>query len=243
MFPPELISLLRAGSRVAALTGAGVSAESGVPTFRDAQTGLWARFEPQELATPDAFQRNPALVWDWYAYRRGLIADAQPNPAHYALANLETRFPEFLLITQNIDGLHARAGSREIIELHGNIWKLKCFDCGQPADRRADSNEKPPRCLHCGGLLRPDVVWFGEALSPEPLHRAMDAASTAQVFFSIGTSAVVEPAASLPYLARRSGAVVVEVNLEPTPLTAAADYFFQGKAGEILPALVQALAD
>ena len=243
MFPPELISLLRAGSRVAALTGAGVSAESGVPTFRDAQTGLWARFEPQELATPDAFRRNPALVWDWYAYRRGLIADAQPNPAHYALANLETRFPEFLLITQNIDGLHARAGSREIIELHGNIWKLKCFDCGQPADRRDDFNEKPPRCLHCGGLLRPDVVWFGETLSPVSLHRAMDAASTAQVFFSIGTSAVVEPAASLPYLARRSGAIVVEVNLEPTPLTAAADYFFQGKAGEILPALVQALAD
>ncbi len=242
VFPSELLSLLRAAERVAVLTGAGVSAESGVPTFRDAQSGLWARFAPQDLATPEAFRRNPALVWDWYAYRRGLVAAAFPNPAHYVLARWEARFPRFALITQNVDGLHREAGSRAVIELHGNIRRVKCSLCGRQAETWEDAKEKPPRCGVCGGLLRPDVVWFGEALPGEALARAMQAASEAQVFFSIGTSAVVEPAASLPRLARRQGAVLVEINPETTPLSPAADYAFRGKAGVVLPALDEALA-
>ncbi len=217
MFPSELLSFLRAAERVAVLTGAGVSAESGVPTFRDAQTGLWARYDPTQLATPDAFRRNPALVWDWYAYRRDLIAAARPNPAHYALAEMETLFPDFTLITQNIDDLHRAAGSRAIIELHGNIRRVKCAGCGKATSAWDDSREKPPRCVHCGGLLRPDVVWFGESLPPDALRRAVAAAERAQVFFSIGTSAVVEPAASLPRAARRRGALLVEINPEATP--------------------------
>ena len=243
MFPSELLSFLRAANRVVVLTGAGVSAESGVPTFRDAQTGLWARYDPTQLATPDAFRRNPALVWDWYAYRRDLIAAVRPNPAHYALAALEARYPDFVLITQNIDGLHAQAGSRKVIELHGNIRRVKCFACGKPAATWDDSREKPPRCANCGGLLRPDVVWFGETLPMDALRRAVEAAERAEVFFSIGTSAVVEPAASLPRVARRKGAVLVEINPDTTPLTPLADYVFHGKAGEILPALWESLQE
>ncbi len=241
MFPSELLSFLRTAERVAVLTGAGVSAESGVPTFRDAQTGLWASYDPAQLATPDAFRRNPALVWDWYAYRRALIAAARPNPAHYALAEMEALFPDFSLITQNIDALHRAAGSRAIIELHGNIRRVKCAECGKTASAWDDSREKPPRCEHCGGLLRPDVVWFGESLPPDALQRAMEAAERAQVFFSIGTSAVVEPAASLPRMARRKGALLVEINPEATPITPLADYALRGKAGEILPALLEAM--
>ncbi len=243
MFPSELLSFLRAANRVVVLTGAGVSAESGVPTFRDAQTGLWARYDPTQLATPDAFRRNPALVWDWYAYRRDLIAAVRPNPAHYALAALEARYPDFVLITQNIDGLHAQAGSRKVIELHGNIRRVKCFVCGKPASTWDDSREKPPRCGSCGGLLRPDVVWFGETLPMDALRRAVEAAERAEVFFSIGTSAVVEPAASLPRVARRKGAVLVEINPDTTPLTPLADYVFHGKAEEILPALWESLQE
>ncbi len=240
-FPQELLSYLRKCRRVAVLTGAGISAESGVPTFRDAQNGLWARFNPQDLATADAFRRNPALVWDWYAYRRDLVAAARPNAGHRALAALEARFPEFTLITQNIDNLHQEAGSRSVIELHGNILRVRCFDCGAAAETWQDETEKPPRCETCGGLLRPAVVWFGEALPRRALEKALHAARTAQAFFSIGTSGLVEPAASLPFVARRSGALVVEINLERTPLSDVADYAFHGKAGEILPALAAAL--
>ncbi len=243
MFPPEMLSILRACSRVAVLTGAGVSAESGVPTFRDTQSGLWARFNPQDLATPDAFRRNPALVWDWYAYRRDLIAAVAPNPAHYALAALEPRFSEFTLITQNIDGLHHQAGSREVIELHGNIHRVRCFDCGRQAEDWHGETEKPPHCVACGGLLRPDVVWFGEALPRHALERAFRAAQSCQAFFSIGTSGVVEPAASLPFLARQYGALVVEINLEQTPISAIADYVFHARAGEVLSALEEALRE
>ncbi len=241
MFPEAMLAFLRACSRVAVLTGAGISAESGVPTFRDAQSGLWARFNPQDLATPDAFRRNPALVWDWYAYRRELISAVSPNPAHQALVTLEARYPEFTLITQNIDDLHRQAGSRQVIELHGNIQRVCCFDCGKPAVEWETETEKPPHCRYCGGLLRPDVVWFGEALPRHALEDALQAAQTCQAFFSIGTSGVVEPAASLPYVAKQRGALVVEINLEPTPISAIADYAFHGRAGEVLPALVAAL--
>ncbi|GAB4527453.1 MAG: NAD-dependent deacylase [Anaerolineales bacterium] len=240
-FAPEMLSYLRACTRLVVLTGAGVSAESGVPTFRDAQSGLWARFNPQDLATPQAFRRNPALVWDWYAYRRDLIAAVSPNLAHRALAALETHYPEFTLVTQNIDDLHRAAGSQRVIELHGNIRRVRCFECDALAQGWESSTEKPPRCRQCGGLLRPDVVWFGEALPRQALEDALRATQSCQAFFSMGTSGMVEPAASLPFLAKRRGALVVEINLEPTPLSAAADYAFHARAGEVLPALVRAL--
>ncbi len=240
-FPPELISLLRACRRAAALTGAGVSQESGVPTFRDAQSGLWAQYRPEDLATPEAFRRNPKLVWDWYAMRRARADSVAPNPGHYALVEMARCIEDFTLITQNVDGLHARAGSPKVIELHGNIRRVKCFECGQPAATWREDGETVPRCAACGGLLRPDVVWFGEMLPSEALDAAWAAARACQVFFSIGTSGLVQPAASLAYAARGGGAAVVEINLEPTPLTAQADFFLRGKSGEILPALVAAV--
>lgn len=237
--PSEVVTRLRAAERVAVLTGAGVSAESGIPTFRQAQTGLWARYDPTELATPQAFLRNPRLVWDWYAYRRQIVNEARPNPAHYALVDLEQHYPDFSLITQNIDGLHWRAGSRDIFELHGNIERTRCFECGTYAKGWDDEGEIPPRCGHCGGLLRPDVVWFGEGLPERELHMAYTAAERAQVFLSIGTSAIVQPAASLPLIAKRAGAYVVEINPEETALSIMADCWLQYKAGELLPTLVQ----
>jgi len=209
----EILALLRDARRVAVLTGAGISAESGIPTFRDALTGLWARFNPEELATPEAFERNPALVWDWYAERRGRVATCAPNPGHRALAELERRTPDFLLITQNVDGLHEAAGSRKMVELHGNIRRVRCSrDCGLVETWPDD--ERPPRCSRCGAFLRPDVVWFGEMLPQQEFARASLAARTADLFFSIGTSNLVEPAASLTWLAHEHGATVVIVNPE-----------------------------
>ena len=196
---------------MAVLTGAGVSAESGIPTFRDALTGLWARFNPEELATPQAFERNPALVWDWYAERRAKVAACSPNPGHYALAELERRTPEFLLITQNVDGLHEAAGSRNMVELHGNIRRVKCSrGCGVVATW--SEGNRPPKCPGCEAFLRPDVVWFGEMLPENEFARASLAARNADLFFSIGTSNLVEPAASLTWLAHDHGATVVIVN-------------------------------
>lgn len=240
-FPSELIACLQKAKRVTVLTGAGVSQESGLRTFRDAKTGLWAQYRPEELATADAFLRNSKLVWDWYALRRQRVGSVQPNPAHVALAEMERHFPKFTLITQNVDGLHQRAGSQNVLELHGNISRVKCFDCGRPATTWDENVPDVPRCAACGGLLRPDVVWFGEALPVSALEAAVDASRSAQVFFSIGTSGLVQPAASLAFAARNRGSVIVEINLEPTPLTARADYFLQGKAGEVLPALVRVL--
>ncbi len=235
----EVVERLRAAERVAVLTGSGVSAESGVPTFRNAQTGLWARYDPTELATPQAFLRNPRLVWDWYDYRRKIILAAQPNPAHYALVDLEQHYPNFTLITQNIDSLHWRAGSRELLELHGNIARTRCFECGTHAPGWDEEGELPPRCARCGGLLRPDVVWFGEGLPEQELRRAYRAAERSQVFLSVGTSAMVQPAASLPLIARRAGAFLIEINTEETALSVMADCWLQGKAGEVLPELVR----
>lgn len=224
-----------------ALTGAGISAESGVPTFRDAQTGLWAQYEAEELATPEAFRENPRLVWDWYSWRRQLTAQAQPNPGHQALVELQARYSDFRLITQNVDGLHARAGSRDVIELHGNIELNLCFEEGTPVADYVDDGSVPPLCPRCGAYLRPGVVWFGEALPRQALERAEAAVRACQVALSIGTSSLVQPAAGLPLVAKQSGALLVEINPNATPLSRHADHILSGPAGEVLPELVRAL--
>lgn len=240
-FSPDLVRSLRAARHLAVLTGAGVSAESGIPTFRDAQVGLWAQYRPEDLATPEAFVRNPKLVWEWYAWRRDLVSKAQPNPGHYALAEMQRRVARFSLITQNIDGLHQRAGSANVIELHGNIMRVKCSREGSVIDRWDETDETPPQCPRCKAYLRPDVVWFGEMLPPEALSAANTAANTCDVFFSIGTSSVVEPAASLARVAAQRGAVIIEVNPTVTPLTPHATFALPGPSGEILPALIAAV--
>ncbi len=239
-FSPDLIHRLRAARHIAVLTGAGVSAESGIPTFRDAQVGLWTRYRPEDLATPEAFERNPKLVWDWYAWRQELVRRSQPNPGHYALVRLQQQVPGFKLITQNVDGLHQVAGSTDVIELHGNIMRARCSREELVIDQWAASAETPPRCPHCGAFLRPDVVWFGEILPPAALEAAAQAANTSEVFFSIGTSGVVEPAASLARVALQRGAALVEINPTITPLSARATFVLHGASGEILPALVRA---
>ena len=240
-FSLDLINRLRAARHIAVLTGAGVSAESGIPTFRDAQVGLWAQYRPEDLATPEAFAHNPKLVWDWYAWRGEIVRGARPNPGHYALAEMQRRAPQFTLITQNVDGYHQLAGSTDVIELHGNIMRAKCSREDVVIDQWAATDETPPRCPRCGGYLRPDVVWFGEMLPPAALEAATQAASACDVFFSIGTSGLVEPAASLARIALQHGAAVVEVNPTVTPLTSRATFALQGASGEILPALVKAV--
>ena len=242
-FPPELIERLARARSVAVLTGAGISAESGVPTFRD-PGGLWERFRPEELANVQAFLRNPDLVQRWYAYRRRLVREVEPNPGHYALVELERMVPDFALITQNVDNLHRQAGSRRVVELHGNLLRSYCIDCGRPADEvdlEAAAEGKPARCPACGGLIRPDVVWFGELLPEEALAEAYAACERAEVFLSVGTSAVVYPAAGLPLEAKRAGAYVAEINLQPSAIADQVDALLLGKAGEILPALVAAV--
>jgi NAD-dependent deacetylase len=229
-----------AGARcVAILTGAGISAESGVPTFRDAQTGLWARFDPMQLATPTAFANNPKLVWDWYAWRRELVAKVEPNPAHHALVEIERRVPDCLVITQNVDGLHQRAGSRNVVELHGNIGRVKCSRDGTVVERWDCAANAVPCCAACGALLRPDVVWFEEMLPPAALAAAEAMALRCDLMLVVGTSAEVYPAAALPSLARRSGAFVVEINPGVTALSASVDCALRGPAGMVLPALVR----
>lgn len=239
--PVELISLLRGTPNLVALTGAGVSQESGLRTFRDAQTGLWAQYKPEELASPQAFARDPKLIWDWYAWRREAVKGVRPNPGHYALAEMEKRAPGFTLITQNVDGLHRMAGNQNVLELHGNIQRVRCADCYTVTETWEEDIESVPRCKECDGLLRPDVVWFGESLPRDQLEAAVEAARSCDVFFSIGTSGVVQPAASLAFAAHNRGAVVVEVNAEPTPLTSKANFALHGKSGEILPRLVEAV--
>jgi NAD-dependent deacetylase len=234
--PPRLIERLQAARKIVALTGAGISAESGLATFRDAQTGLWSKFKPEELATAEAFQRDPKFVQGWYAWRREQALNAQPNAGHLALVQMEQRAPEFLLVTQNVDGLHARAGSKRVVELHGNIHRFRCFENDCATD---NFDLEHGRCRSCGGNLRPDVVWFGEVLPIDALETATNAAELCDVFLSIGTSSVVYPAADLWRRAKERGAIVIEINKDPTPLTPLADHSFLGKAGEILPALVR----
>lgn len=238
-FPADLFRFLIKAERVAVLTGAGISQESGLRTFRDTQAGLWAQYRPEDLASPEAFARDPKLVWDWYAWRREAVKGVRPNPGHYALVEMEKKIPEFTLITQNVDGLHRFAGSRNLLELHGNIQRVRCAECGTYAETWGDDTESVPTCTDCGGLLRPDVVWFGEPLPRAELEAAVHAARSCQVFFSIGTSGVVQPAASLAHAARNNGAVVVEINAEPTPLTPKVDFALHGKSGVILPQLVK----
>lgn len=228
---------LQAAGSVAVLTGAGISAESGVPTFRGSG-GLWKTYRPEELATPEAFQRDPRLVWDWYLWRRSKIREAQPNAGHAALVRLEDRCSRFTLITQNVDGLHDRAGSRNILPVHGDIWTIRCTACGsERRDLRPEFPEVPPRC-ECRGLLRPGVVWFGEDLPLVTWRKSEEAVREAEVFLVIGTSAQVYPAAGLIALAKSAGARVIEINPDETPYSSRVDRSLRGPAGILLPQLV-----
>ncbi len=236
--PTELSEILKKARRVVAITGAGISAESGVPTFRG-KDGLWKSFRAEDLATPWAFERDPALVWKWYDWRRGLIAKARPNAGHLALAEMEKRYPEFTLITQNVDGLHRKAGSHKVIEIHGNLWRVRCT-----AEEKifyledVPLPEIPPHCS-CGALVRPDVVWFGESLNPMLIQESQRALATCDLLFVVGTSGIVQPVASFPAIAKQSGAYIVEINPEPTPISAIASISLKGKSGEILPELLK----
>ena len=235
----KLRSLLQRVKSICVLTGAGISAESGVATFRGVD-GLWSKLKPEELANFDAFMRNPELVWEWYNYRRQIVHDVKPNPAHYALARLEELVKEFTLVTQNIDNLHFRAGSKKVLELHGNIERSYCIDCGKFVKNvEVTMEKKVPRCSSCNGLIRPDVVWFGEMLPEDVFEAATEAANRCEFFFTVGSSAVVYPAANLPLIARKQGAYVVEINMERTEISHRVNETLLGKAGEILPQLVK----
>ena len=239
-FPEELIRALRQARKVVVLTGAGISAESGIPTFRDPQDGLWSRFRPQDLATREAFERDPRLVWNWYEWRRRLVRQARPNPGHLALVRMESLLPDFTLVTQNVDGLHALAGSRRLLELHGNILRNKCLGENLPMEPQPGDEGEPPVCSRCGSWLRPDVVWFGEGLPQQALDGALESTAQCDLFFAIGTSAAVSPAAELPVMALQGGALVVEINPEPTRLTGNVQLTLQGAAGPILSRMVMA---
>jgi NAD-dependent deacetylase len=242
---PAVLAGLRRARRAVVLTGAGISAESGIPTFRDAQTGYWARFNPMELASPEGFAADPQQVWDWYRHRRALCRSARPNAGHQAVVALEAFYPEFLLITQNVDGLHVVAGSARLLEIHGSLRRVRCAaDARHPRQEWRDAWDTEgapiPRC-GCGALLRPDVVWFGEALDEGDMLAATAAAETCDAFFAIGTSATVQPAALLPLIARQAGALLVEVNPEPTSLSPLTDATILDRAGAVLPRLVEVL--
>jgi NAD-dependent deacetylase len=233
---------LSSARHVCVLTGAGISAESGIPTFRDALTGLWSKFSPEELATPEAFERDPETVWSWYEWRRQLIRQAQPNAGHLALVELARRVPCLTLVTQNVDGLHQRAGSAGVLEYHGNILRDRCTIEQIIAERSEDARTGLPRCAACGGLLRPDVVWFGEAIPLGPMTLAGAAAEDCDVFLSVGTSSLVYPAAGLAEVALRRRATVIEINPNATDLSPHADLVLAGPSGQVLPALLQAMS-
>ena len=233
-----LQSVLARAEHVVAFTGAGISAESGVPTFRG-DNGIWKKMRPEELASMNGFLANPALVWEWYQHRRAIIHGVRPNAGHEAIAEMERVFPQVTVVTQNIDNLHRRAGSRVVIELHGNIERNYCVRCGAAyGEHGTPLPDNVPACVQCGGLIRPDVVWFGEMLPEDAWADATRACESADLLISIGTSGVVYPAASLPLVAKRAGGFLVEVNPEPTPLTSSVDEYLQGPAGTLLPYLV-----
>lgn len=242
----QLIKALKQADSVVASTGAGTSAESGIATFRQSQTGLWSRFRPEDLATPEAFEKNPQRVWEWYQWRREQLRNVQPNPGHHALAKMAAMLNGFTLITQNVDGLHQRAGSQEVIELHGSIVRNICHRSRLEVELEhleGDQHSPPRSPHHRQGLVRPAVVWFGEALPQAALESAIQASSRCQVFLSIGTSSIVQPAASLAEMARQAGSLVVEINPASTPLSSHADMVLQGKSGEILPRILELLAE
>jgi NAD-dependent deacetylase len=230
-------NLVKLAKNIVVLTGAGVSADSGIPTFRG-KDGLWKNFKAEELATPEAFDKNPVLVWEWYNWRREKISKAKPNPAHYAIAQMERNAEHFILITQNVDGLHPQAGSKNVIELHGNIWRLRCVSCANVEENKdVPLKEIPPRC-RCGSIFRPDVVWFGEIIPHQLLYASYHAIEACDVMLVIGTSAVVQPAASMGIYATKMGKKVIELNLEPTP---ASDFYYlniYGRASELVPKLL-----
>lgn len=232
----SLIDELKEAGSIVFFTGAGISAESGISTFRG-EDGLWKKFRPEELASFDAFIKNPELVWEWYNYRKKIIHDSNPNPAHLTIAEMQSHFKDVTVVTQNVDNLHRRAGSKKIFELHGNIERNFCINCKKFHNEELDFSAGVPKC-ECGGLIRPDVVWFGEYLPEDQFLGGEKAAINSDIFFVVGTSAIVYPAAGLIYTAKASGAVIVEINIEETSLTSMANYSFFGKAGEILPALL-----
>jgi NAD-dependent deacetylase len=241
----SLLARLAEASDVMVLTGAGMSAESGIPTFRDAQTGIWAKYRPEELATPEAFAANPGRVWQWYEDRRKAVRQALPHGGHQALVMLANLVPRLNLVTQNVDGLHQLAGSSQVIELHGNILRSKCHISGRPIgkDWLEDSSQVPPPSPYVnGGYARPDVVWFGEMLPQQSLEKAMEAAASCDFCLSVGTTSLVQPAASLPLMALESGAALVEVNPQETPLSMHAGQCLRGPASIVLPAVVQQLS-
>ncbi|HSB45213.1 MAG TPA: NAD-dependent deacylase [Nitrospira sp.] len=219
------------------LTGAGISADSGVPTFRGTE-GLWRQYRAEDLATPEAFERDPRLVWEWYNWRRERIAGTQPNPAHHAVVELERRIRSFWLITQNVDGLHRAAGSQKLSEIHGNIWMVRCTACGSISENRDMPISLLPTCPHCRGLLRPHIVWFGESLFPDDLARCAAVLQTCEILLVIGTSGVVYPAAGFASVAKEAGAFVAEINLEPTPHSELVDFSLQGRAKDVVPLLL-----
>jgi NAD-dependent deacetylase len=241
-FSKKLLDRLSKAGTVSVLTGAGVSAESGVPTFRD-PGGIWEKFRPEQLANFEAFMSDPDFVWSWYQHRREIMREVKPNSGHYALAEMENIFDEFNLITQNIDNLHNRAGSIRVTELHGNIERNYCLKCRTFYNDIDISEKKVLKCENCGGLIRPDVVWFGEILPQNELKHAEECASKSDVFLSIGTSAEVYPAAMMPMIAKQSGAYVVEINIRPTVMSMDVDELIQGKSGEVLHELVNSIME
>lgn len=241
-FSKELLRRLKIANNVSVLTGAGVSAESGVPTFRD-PGGIWEKFKPEQLANFEAFMSDPDFVWSWYQHRREIMRDVKPNAGHYALAEMEIVFEDFNLITQNIDNLHNRAGSKKVTELHGNIERNFCLGCSTFYNEIDVTEKKVLKCEKCGGLIRPDIVWFGEMLPAKALNHAEDCAKNSDVFFTIGTSAEVYPAAMLPLIAKRSGAYVAEINIKPTVMSNDLDEILTGKSGEILSELLNKIKE
>lgn len=236
-FEKKFIERLSTAKKVVFFTGAGISAESGIPTFRGSD-GIWNKMKPEELASFDAFMRNPDLVWEWYQHRRNIINNTKPNAGHIAIAELE-KYYDVTVVTQNIDNLHRRAGSTKIFELHGNIERNYCIDCKTFYNSpELEISSGVPKCKKCGGLIRPDVVWFGEMLPHDQYSGGEQAAEKSDICFVVGTSAVVYPAAYIPMTAKQAGSFVVEINIEPTDLTRYADYSIFGKAGEILPEIV-----
>jgi len=237
MLSQKLLTRIKNASAVTVVSGAGISAESGVPTFRG-KDGIWENQKVEELATLQALNNNPDLFWKFYNWRKKLINDVKPNLGHYALVDFERIYENFLLITQNVDNLHREAGNEKIVELHGNIFDTKCSKCNKIHSEPIAERDQIPACKFCGGQLRPDVVLFGENLQEKKLRDAQEASAGCEIFFSVGTSSIVEPAASLPYLAKANGSYVIEINPEETPLSEHADECLRGPTGKLLPALV-----